>query len=390
MGRVFDVYIGHQKYTDGEIYATLSLPATPHEIIDAYEKLRLREGEAERVVFDEFHKADFLEELLPDNITLLQLNALAEKIAGMNDYELAAFEGLVTMEADKHEYGIPFNELYDFAASTDCCNVAFGVTSDYKLGKFYVDNGFIPEYDYLPESVYDDLDYAKIGREMRVDEHGAFIDSGYVVKSGEITEAHKDLRLELSKPEYTVLIEVSVMDFDKTVMLGLPTTEYWGNDAVRQIGADNWDEINIRCADCRVPQLRDAITQENTIFAANTAAITLEEMADKETVTFKAVLEARGFADLDDALGLANNLGDYICSRQFSSLGDVALEEIMNLTSEGDAELLLEYVDLYQYGKALIESGNIALTAYGGIERQDGEPIVRMEEPNHGIGGMEM
>ena len=45
-----------------------------------------------------------------------------------------------------------------------------------------------------------------------------------------------------------------------------------------------------------------------------------------------------------------------------------------------DAEALLPHVNLDAYGRSLIERQNLALTAYGAVERQDGEPIQRQEQ----------
>ncbi len=41
------------------------------------------------------------------------------------------------------------------------------IHTDEALGKFYADNDFLPELNDLPDSVYDLLNYAKIGKQMR-------------------------------------------------------------------------------------------------------------------------------------------------------------------------------------------------------------------------------
>ena len=57
--------------------------------------------------------------------------------------------------------------------------------------------------------------------------------------------------------------------------------------------------------------------------------------------------------------------------------------------AESDVKLLLPHVNLYAYGEALMQHQHTALTEYGLIERQDGQPIQSMEkQPSQG--GMEM
>ena len=72
------------------------------------------------------------------------------------------------------------------AYNADRCHVLVDVHTDEELGKFYADNDFLPELSSLPDSVYNLLDYAKIGKQMREDEGGVFTEHGYVVPEGEL------------------------------------------------------------------------------------------------------------------------------------------------------------------------------------------------------------
>ena len=75
--------------------------------------------------------------------------------------------------------------------------------SDEDLGRFYVDNGFVPETEDLPEAVYALLDYAKIGKKMREGEGGVFLryGSGYVTQVGDLKEEFKALELAPKAPD---------------------------------------------------------------------------------------------------------------------------------------------------------------------------------------------
>lgn len=375
--RLFTIEVGY-----GGFYAEIDLPATDYEMLDLLDKLRASPGADMQW---DICSSDCAVEIENATGSIYELNALARQLAGFSEDGWTVFCGLVDMEEPKNRESVSVRRLIDLAHGTDCCHVAQGVNNDYELGKFYVNNGFFPKYDHLPDSVYDDLDYAKIGREMRKSEGGVFTADGYVTKHTEPEEVHKKMDFTPRKPDYAALIEVGMMDSGETVMLGLPTTEYMGNKALKDIGADNWDEVNIRCADCRIPQLRDVITQEGTILAANTAADELSVLSDTEVTRFKMLLEARGFTTLDDALEALRDMHEYVFSPQLAEPSDVAMDTLRNTFTPDDAELIAKHTNLDAYGQELIERDNIAMTAYGAVERLDGQPVQAMEEQTDGL-----
>ena len=66
------------------------------------------------------------------------------------------------MEVAKKYGPISIGTMVDLAYSTDCCHVVEGVTTDAQLGEFYAENGFMPELDNLPDSVFQLLDFDKL------------------------------------------------------------------------------------------------------------------------------------------------------------------------------------------------------------------------------------
>ena len=58
-------------------------------------------------------------------------------------------------------------------------SVVSDVFDDEQLGRFYAGNGFMPEYETLPDKIYEHLDFAKIRREARESEGGVFTQRGY-------------------------------------------------------------------------------------------------------------------------------------------------------------------------------------------------------------------
>lgn len=85
------------------------------------------------------------------------------------------------MDVDKKDGVITVPRLIDLAASADCCHILPEVITDEELGRFYADNGFLPELEHLPDNLYNALDYGKIGHEQRTAEGGVFTDGGYCI-----------------------------------------------------------------------------------------------------------------------------------------------------------------------------------------------------------------
>ena len=134
--------------------------------------------------------------------------------------------------------------------------------------------------------------------------------------------------------------------------------------------------------------LHDAISTADSIAEANRAAAALERLPEHELCKYKAVLTACGVADLADAINLIDTLGDYVYSPEFASYEDVGRRNIRFLMDDDEADVLLPYVSLTDYGKASAEHDHMILTGYGGIERRDGQPILTQNAEEQEMGGM--
>lgn len=158
---IFSIYLGNPDNDNG---TTLDLPAKPWELLDALERLRLREGQEPYWQVEDLGRYDFLEPHL-DKCDLYHFNALAEQLSTFNEADAVAFEGLVEMEIDglHQENGgeLTVQRMLDLAYSVDCCHVVPEVRDDTALGKFYVENDFLPELEKIPDKVLELLDYEK-------------------------------------------------------------------------------------------------------------------------------------------------------------------------------------------------------------------------------------
>ncbi|MDE7172588.1 MAG: hypothetical protein K2O11_12065 [Oscillospiraceae bacterium] len=186
MRKIFEVELGARS---GH-FTQLILPAAPYAMLDALEKLRLEDGEAPTwstlSVFNCERIADFMDE----EGSLVELNALCQQLALLNEQELAIAEGLVLMEWNRDARPIPMSRLIDMAYSTDRCHFVENVVTDAQLGRFCAENGFVPEADDLSDEAFELLDFARIGLEFRQNEGGVLTSAGYVQKHDELRQVY--------------------------------------------------------------------------------------------------------------------------------------------------------------------------------------------------------
>lgn len=349
----------------------LTLPAAPYAMLDALDKLRLAEGEALGwELLRTYDAGRAFQHLDQENGTLAELNALAQRLAQLDEPELTIFEGLAAMEPRPLYQPFPLSRLIDMAYSTDRCHLV-EAGSEEELGRFYVEDGFLPEFDGLPDSVLDRLDYGKIGREFRQGEADVFISGGYVLRHSELAQAYKTLDLTLKKPDYTILAETAG---GHEVSFPFPANEPMGTEPVR-------------CVDCAAPAL---IGISGGMERMNLLARRLSGMEETGKLPkFKALLDAAGCRELETALLLADSLDRYVFAPELRTPEDVARANLNVVMPDDEVEFMARYLDLSAYGRALVKQGGGTLTGYGLIERVDGQSM-QMPEEKQELQGMEL
>lgn len=347
----------------------LNLPATDYELLDAMEQLQQEDGKHPYLEFHAAEEYDYLNKRIQET-DLSRLNALAKRLAELDTRGMAVFEGLVCMDIQKGGETIPIGSLIDYAHSGDCCHVVKDAVTDEELGRFLVENGFIPEAEDLSDKARKLLDYTQIGKTYREAEGGTFTGFGYVEQHSELRQVYKTLDFMPKKPAYTILAET----FDgNRVEFPFPANAAMGTEPVR-------------CVDCAAPSLIGLTEGMETV---DLLARRLAGLEPKALSTYKALLEATDCKDLQSAEALMDSLDNYIFSPQYSSPAEVAKGELSAVLRDEDAATLIPHLNLYQYGQALIERCGGTLTAYGLIEREDHQPIQAIENmPSQG--GMEM
>ena len=393
MAKQFTLYISHP---DAQIegHAELDLPARPYELRDALEKARIAEGKAILLEMDGW-RCDELEDAFNHRARSLDtvkdiyvLNALAEKMSSMEQHELNIAGGLIRME--KHPDQIPIERFYDLMHSTECCHYV-DTPNDVGLGKFYVENGFVPELENLPDSVVSKLDFKRIGQEMREAEGGVFLDEGlgYVVLHSDIIEAHKNLSPVPPEPDYAILLEVSKQDQGEPELLKLPLSPAELDSVLSRFEARDRRDLSWRCADCKIPSIRDTVSTADSVWQINSVAEMLDKLSGVELSTCKALLSVMKPGDLTDVMDQLAAKDEYVLSRDLASPADIGMSRLKTALQEDEVKLLAPHVNLYAYGQSALNLYGMELTEYGGLERWDGLPVLRKNDAP-AQGGMEM
>ena len=383
--KIFEVYLAKEDVPNNEAYAKLDLPASPWELWDALDKVRLQTDD---ILYMEIEGYDAFEYLSPHldglDISLIELNDLAALLSPLDEVQEAAFEGLFSMEVQRKVNAnggvITLQDLRDLAVSakTDCYHVV-EAADDAQLGRFYAENDFVPELGGVSNEVFEMLDFAGIGRMMRCSENGVFVGSLYVLRDGELTTASPVQKTLPEKPGYLFRLTLGLCpDFggDRTAVLDLPASEESLAAAQEQLGTLNWENTVVLNYDGIVPNVATFADLPMELEEFNAFTKAARDIPRSEMPKLKALLEQFEVRDIETALFLAEHLADYILTPEISSPQEAALDQLCFIMDREEAVRLIPYVNLYTYGCDLIKEDNATLSPYGLLHRADYQPML--------------
>ena len=383
--KIFEVYLAKEDVPNNEAYAKLELPASPWEVWDAMEKVRLNEGEQLYMEIEDYDAFAYLAPHLDGlDISLNELNDLAALLSVLDEVQEVAFEGLFSIEVQRKVNAnggvITLQDLRNLAVSakTDCYHVV-DAADDAQLGRFYAENEFIPELDGVSNEVFEMLDFAGIGRMMRCSENGVFVDSLYVLRDGELTTAPPVQKTLPEKPGYLFRLTLGLCpDFggDRTAVLDLPASEEALVAAQEQLGTLNWENTVVLNYDGIVPNVATFADLPMELEEFNAFTKAARDIPRFEVPKLKALLEQFEVRNIETALFLTEHLADYVLTPDLSSPQETAIDHLHFMTDDHSAELLLSHVNLYAYGCDLIKEDNAVLSPYGLLHRADYQPML--------------
>ena len=383
--KMFAVYLAKEGAPNSEAFAKLDLPASPWELWDAMEKVRLKDDKALYMEIDDYYAFEYLAPHLDGlEISLNELNDLAAQLAALDEVQGIAFEGMFSIEVQRkvNTNGgvITLQELRDLAVSakTDCYHVV-DAADDAALGRFYAENDFIPELDGESDAVFPMLDFAGIGRMMRQGENGIFVGSLYVLRDGELTTAPPVQKTLPEKPGYLFRLTLGLhpdIGDDRTVTLDLPAAEAELLDAQEQLGVEGWEGVMVIDYDGIIPYAADFTDLPMELEELNAFTKTARDIPRSEVPKLKALLEQFEVQDIGTAMLLTEHLADYILTPGISSPQEAALDQLCFIMNREEAVRLIPYVNLFNYGETVIHADNATLTSYGLLHRADYQPML--------------
>ena len=381
------MYLAKEGNPNSDAYAKLDLPASPWELWDALDKVRLQTDDILYMEIEDYYAFEHLAPHLDGlEISLNELNDLAELLSALDEVQEVAFDGFLRMEVQNkvNTNGgvITLQDLRDLAVSakTDCYHVV-EAADDAQLGRFYAENEFIPELDGISNEVFEMLDFAGIGRMMRCSENGVFVNSLYVLRDGELTTAPPVQKPLPEKPGYLFRLTLGLhpdIGDARTVTLDLPATEAELLDAQEQLGVEGWEGVTVIDYDGIIPYAAEFTDLPMELKEFNSLAAAVQDMPspEKQLPKLKALLEQFEVQDIETAMGLTEHLDDYVLTPEISSPQETAIDQLHFMTDDHSVELLISHVNLYAYGCDLIREDNAVLSPYGLLHRADYQPML--------------
>ena len=381
--KILRVYLAKNDTPYSAAYAKLELPASPWELWDAIEKVRLRDGEELYVEIEDYYDFSCLAPHLSGlDITLMELNNLAAHLSELDELQQIGFNGLLQIAVERKRWEnagiLTVQDMRDLSVSADCCHVA-DVTDDAQLGRFYAENDFVPEVNGLPNELFEMLDFAKLGKKMRIEEGGVYTGNDYVVQSRNLRTAPPCQKGLPQKPDYLFRLMLGLhpdIGDDRTVTLILPAAEAELLDAQEQLGVEGWEGVTVIDYDGIIPYAADFTDLPMELEELNAFTKAARDIPRSEVPKLKALLEQFEVQDIETAMFLTEHLADYVLTPDLSSPQETAIDHLRFMTDDHSAELLLSHVNLYAYGCDLIHADNATLTSYGLLHRADYEPML--------------
>ena len=392
--RILRVYLAKNDTPYSAAYAKLDLPASPWEVWDAMEKVRLQTDDILYMEVEDYYAFEYLSPHLDGlDISLNELNDLAALLSALDEVQGIAFEGMFSIAVQRKVNAnggvITLQDLRDLAVSakTDCYHVV-DAADDAQLGCFYAENGFIPELDGVSDAVFKMLDFADIGRMMRQGENGVFVGSLYVLCVGELTAAPPCPKELPPKPSHLFRLTLGLHpDFKdaRTATLNLPATEAELSAAQEQLGTLEWENAVVLDYDGVIPNAANFadLPMEMNAFNSFSGAVRDIPFPDRQIPKLKALLEQFEVKDIGTAMQLVEHLEDYNLTPKLSSPQETAIDQLHFMTDEHSVELLLPHVNLYAYGCDIIREDNAVLSPYGLLHRADYQPMLEPIQQSH-------
>jgi len=354
---------------ENEMSTRIILPASYEEMQDALQRIK---GNAHDCVADIQNFLDGIEPLgnkTLQSCRLYELNHFAALYQNIKGLERENFEGMVEVFCTKK---IPqVNDVINIALNTPGFNgMVAPASNDHDLGEFYVENELLDglaDLEALSDEAYqwvcDNLDLAKIGREIREHEKGAYISGGYFVANEEIKELYDGVPVIPKQKDYVFRLELARLpEGDEpndvhTVSLSLPATDTEIARALTEVGVSEMSDcVFYGFESVAVPQLSDIYGDNDDFADLNHLADQISGLDESSLITYKAML--------DTAITVFEHIDEFTLDRQCDIPSDYADKVLKGIDLPMKKEFEV-YLSKNGYGKALMQHHGVDETDYG-------------------------
>lgn len=376
-------YIGEEKY-----FATLELPAKPHEIQDACHKLRITQNRDTNLRM-EVCSCEILPELtdiLLDSPSMEEMNFLAQRLTQLSDSEAIALRG-VWQRLDKAGYleePVRAMDLINMTYGLENVMVASCVSNDRDLGEFVLENDLDEDIANLLDEMVEMLDQEAVGQRHRESEGGVFIGYHYVV-AGEyqLHQVYDGVRLPAQEQEKPFVFRLQVAESpvnDSTETMG---TAEWISLPIDRDQADRIaQKHNEGCIeDCTfygfesiIPQITADHYGDMLCFVRlNRLAQEIAQMKPSEQVKLKAVLEHEKPGTMEAVQEVVDHLREYQLDNRIGDADSYFKEYLLrHLDARFDARWL-DGLAVCTEGTNLMQRLGAAETDYGIVSARGGQ-----------------
>nr|DAP26921.1 MAG TPA: antirestriction protein [Caudoviricetes sp.] len=183
----FAVYVTNLgKYNEGMLVGEwVHLPTTAKEMKEVFERIGIGQKDDFGCPYEEWFITDYdcyvtgLCRWLGKYENLDELNYLAARLDEMSNYDLELFEAVIEIG----DCGDSVKDLINLMDNLDNYMVFSGVTNDYDLGYYYIEESGCYDTDKLG-TLGRYIDYEAFGRDVRYEEGGCFTSAGYISHDG--------------------------------------------------------------------------------------------------------------------------------------------------------------------------------------------------------------
>ena len=193
------------KYNEGELVGEwVKFPTTAEELKEVFKRIGIGQRDDFGQPYEEWFITDYdcyvdgLYSKLGKYENLDELNYLASKLDEMSESEYAQFQA--GMEMGDHCGSL--QEIINLTENLDCYEVYPDIHDYDDLGRYYIEELDVMQ---VPEHLQNYIDYEAYGRDVAIDENGAFTDQGYVRDTGDSFHEYYDGERGSIPDEYRVM-----------------------------------------------------------------------------------------------------------------------------------------------------------------------------------------